>query len=303
MRRDWLGHRRIGDGVGHGRLFEARQRDDVARLRFVHRHAVQPVEGEQLGRAARFHDVAVRIQRADRIVDAHLARLDAAGQHAAHEVVAIQQRGEEGERAGRIEAGGGDVVGDHLEQRLQRAVARAVVFAGIAVAAAGVEHREVQLLVVGIEADEQVEHLVQHGLRATVRPVDLVDDDDGLQAQRQRLAGDELGLRHRSLGAVHQQNDAIDHGQDALHLGAEIGVAGRVDDVDARRLPVVLPLHAGALGEDGDAALLLQVAGVHRAFLHALVLAEGAGLAEQLVDQRGLAVIDVGDDGDIAQGL
>ena len=32
-----------------------------------------------------------------------------------------------------------------------------------------------------------------------------------------------------------------------------------------------------------------------------LVFAEGAGLAQQLVDERGLAVVDVGDDGDVAE--
>jgi hypothetical protein len=31
-----------------------------------------------------------------------------------------------------------------------------------------------------------------------------------------------------------------------------------------------------------------------------LVVAEGAGLAQQLVDQGGFAVVNVGDDGDIA---
>ena len=30
---------------------------------------------------------------------------------------------------------------------------------------------------------------------------------------------------------------------------------------------------------------------------------EGAGLLEELVDQRGLAVVDVGDDGDVAELL
>jgi hypothetical protein len=33
-----------------------------------------------------------------------------------------------------------------------------------------------------------------------------------------------------------------------------------------------------------------------------LVGGEGAGLAEQLVHQGGLAVVDVGDDGDVAEG-
>jgi hypothetical protein len=35
--------------------------------------------------------------------------------------------------------------------------------------------------------------------------------------------------------------------------------------------------------------------------LHALVVAEGAGLAEQLVDERRLAMIDVGDDRHVAE--
>ena len=42
--------------------------------------------------------------------------------------------------------------------------------------------------------------------------------------------------------------------------------------------------------------------GIHHARVDVLVVAESAGLAQQLVDQGGLAVIDVGDDGDIANG-
>jgi hypothetical protein len=33
-----------------------------------------------------------------------------------------------------------------------------------------------------------------------------------------------------------------------------------------------------------------------------LVGGEGAGLAQQLVDEGGLAVVDVGDDGDVSEG-
>ena len=42
----------------------------------------------------------------------------------------------------------------------------------------------------------------------------------------------EAGLRQRAFGGVDQQHDAVDHRQRALHLAAEVGVAGRVDDVD-----------------------------------------------------------------------
>src|SRR5689334_6239832 len=74
-------------------------------------------------------------------------------------------------------------------------------------------------------------------------------------------------------------------------------MAGRVDDVDAR----ALPQDRGDLGENGDAALALEIVGIHGALGNPLVLAKGSRLGEQAVDQRGLAVIDMGDDGDVAE--
>jgi hypothetical protein len=87
-------------------------------------------------------------------------------------------------------------------------------------------------------------------------------------------------------------------------LATEVGVARRVDDVDRHRLAVgggTGVVDRGVLGEDRDPLLALQVAGVHRALLDVLVLAEGTALPEHLVDERGLAVVDVGDDRDVAQ--
>ena len=59
-------------------------------------------------------------------------------------------------------------------------------------------------------------------------------------------------------------------------------------------------MDGGVLGEDRDAALALEVDVVHRPLGHALVRAEHPALVEQAVDERGLAVIDVRDDGDVA---
>ena len=56
----------------------------------------------------------------------------------------------------------------------------------------------------------------------------------------------------------------------------------------------------GVLGHDGDAALALQVVGVHDALGDLLVVAEDVALPEHGVDQRGLAVVDVRDDRDVA---
>ena len=160
-----------------------------------------------------------------------------------------------------------------------------------------VDDREIELFVGGVERGEQVETFVDDFGDARVGLVDLVDADDRLQADLQRLADHEFGLRHRAFGGVDEHDGAVDHRQDALDLAAEIGMARRVDDIDAH----VLPDDRSRLGENGDAALALEIVGIHHPLGDALVFAKRARLLEQAVDERGLAMIDVGDDGDIAE--
>ena len=112
----------------------------------------------------------------------------------------------------------------------------------------------------------------------------------------QRLAQHVAGLRQRAFAGVDQQHDAVHHLERAFHFAAKVAVAGRVDDVD---LDVVIE-DGGVLGQNRDAALALQIVGVHDAFDQVLVGAKGAALPQHGVHQRGLAVVDVGDDGDIA---
>ena len=161
----------------------------------------------------------------------------------------------------------------------------------------GVDDRELDLLLVGVEVEEQLVDLVDHLGDARVGPVDLVHHEDHRQPGLQRLAQHEAGLGQRALGGVDQQQHAVDHRQPALHLAAEVRVAGRVDDVELR---VAVP-DGRVLGEDRDALLALQVGGVHHPVGHVLVLAEGARLPQHRVHERGLAVIDVGHDGHVAQ--
>jgi hypothetical protein len=73
-------------------------------------------------------------------------------------------------------------------------------------------------------------------------------------------------------------------------------VAGRIHDIDL----CAGIKHGRVLGKDGDAALAFQIVRVHDALGHGLVIAESAALAKHGVNQRGLAVIHVGDDGDVA---
>ncbi len=189
-----------------------------------------------------------------------------------------------------------DVVDQQLQQRLEILAGLVQVERRGAGFGVGVDDREVDLALVGLEVDEQLVGLVDDLFDARVGSVDLVDHEDHRQPRLQRLAQHEAGLRQWPFGGVDQQQHAVDHRQPALDLAAEVGVPGGVDDVQ-RDIAVA---HGGVLGEDRDALLTLQVHRVHHAHGDVLVGAEGAGLPQQRVDQRGLAVIDMGDDREIA---
>ena len=148
----------------------------------------------------------------------------------------------------------------------------------------------------GAKVGEKIETVVQRAVGVGVGAVDLVDHDDGAQAEGEGFGGDEFRLRHGAFGGVDEQADAVDHAQDAFDLTAEIGVAGRVDDVDAR----AVPFDGGAFGQDRDPAFAFYIIGIHRSFSNLLVFAEGARLPEKLVHEGRLAVVDVRDDRDVA---
>ena len=136
-----------------------------------------------------------------------------------------------------------------------------------------------------------------HFVGARIGAVDLVDDDDRLQAQFQGFARHEFGLGQRAFGSVHQNDNAVDHRQDAFDFAAEIRVAGGVDDIDAG----VFPHQGGDLRKDRDAALFFEVVGVHDALGDFFVRAELARLAEKNVNEGCFPMVDVCDDGNVAK--
>jgi hypothetical protein len=230
---------------------------------------------------------------------AHGAVEDAADGEAAEVVGVVEVGDEDLQRAVGIALGDGDGLDDLLEERLEIDAGDGEVECRGADLAVGVEDGEVKHVFVGIEVDEEIVDLVENLLHAGVGTVDLVDDDHGGELGFEGFREDVTRLRQRAFGGIDEEEDAIDHLEGALDLAAKVGVAGGVDDVDL----VAVVVERGVLGEDGDAALALQIVGVHDAIGDGLVGAECAALAKHGVDQRGLAVIDVGDDGDVEDGL
>ena len=123
----------------------------------------------------------------------------------------------------------------------------------------------------------------------------LVDDHQGVDALPQCLAQHISGLGHGPVDGVYQQQAAVGHVHYAFDLAAEVGVPRGVDDVD----PDIAVRYGGVFGQDGDAAFPLQGIGVHDQGTHLLVWAEHLALFQQRVDQGGLPVVDVGNDGKV----
>ena len=93
-------------------------------------------------------------------------------------------------------------------------------------------------MVLGAERDEQIEDLADDPVRVGVGAVAFIHHHHGAQARLERLAEHEPGLRHGPLVGVHDQQAPVGHAQHALDLAPEIGVPGRVDDVDPVRVAV-----------------------------------------------------------------
>ncbi len=115
---------------------------------------------------------------------------------------------------------------DGLEQQLEVAALAVGAAQGDARLGVGVEDGELQLVLVGPQVDEQVVELVLHLGDAPIRAVDLVDHRDQGQALFQGLGEHEAGLGQGPLRGVHQEHHPVHHVQGALHLAAEVGVAG-----------------------------------------------------------------------------
>ena len=130
--------------------------------------------------------------------------------------------------------------------------------------------------------------------------VDLVQAGDQLQPAVDGQVGVGHGLRLDALRGVDHQQRALARGQGARHLVGEVHVPGRVDQVQLVGLPVARRVEdAHGLRLDRDPALALEVHGVEQLGPHVAPLDRVRHL-QDAVGQRRLPVVDVGDDGEVA---
>jgi hypothetical protein len=211
--------------------------------------------------------------------------------------VVVNRRNQQLERSVLVPLGRGNVLQNLVKQRAQIGSRDVRVGRAGSRAPRAVKHRAVKLFVVRAEIHQKLQNLVLHLAKTRVGLVDLVDADDNPMVQIKRLLQDETGLRHRAFRRVNQQNNAVHHLQNTLHLAAEIRVTGGIDDVDLHAVVV----NGSVLCQNGDSALPFQIAGVHHAGHGFLIVAVDSSLLQKSVHQRGLAVVNVGNNGYISQ--
>jgi hypothetical protein len=130
------------------------------------------------------------------------------------------------------------------------------------------------------------------GLRAAA--VELVHEQEGGDAEAAQGPQQDAGLGLDPLDGGDDQHGAVEHVQHPLHLGDEVRVAGRVDQVDGD----VADDERHHRGLDGDAALTFQGQGVGlgAAVIHAAELVDDAGGEQQPLGQGCLTGVDMRQD-------
>jgi hypothetical protein len=150
----------------------------------------------------------------------------------------------------------------------------------------------------GIAADD-VSDLGGVLLRLCCRQVDLVEHGDDVQVVLEREVEVGEGLRLDSLCSIDEQDRALARGERAAHLVGEVDVPWSVDQIEDVRRAVDFPGQPDVLRLDGDAALALDVHAVEVLRAHVALLDDARQL-QHPVGQRRLAVVDVGDDAEVA---
>ena len=151
----------------------------------------------------------------------------------------------------------------------------------------------------GVDADDALDFLF-HPLRLGLGQVHLVQHGHHFQPLLDGGVAVGDGLRLDALAGIHHQQRALAGGQRAADFVGEVDVAGGIDEVELVGLTVLrLVVQGHAVGLDGDPALALQVHGIQDLGLH-FAIGEAAAHLDEAIGQRRLAMVDMGNDGEIA---
>ncbi len=152
------------------------------------------------------------------------------------------------------------------------------------------------LLLATYKVDDLILYLVYHRRVA----VDLVEHGDDLQILPQGKIEIRYGLSLYALRRVDHQQRTLARGYRARHLVGEVDMSRSVDQIEDVCLRVARGIfHLYGVALYGNTLFALQIHVVEHRIMH-LALVERIRLFQQSVGQRTLAVVDMGDNTEIA---
>ena len=144
---------------------------------------------------------------------------------------------------------------------------------------------------------EPARHRLEHALAVRAGPVDLVDEDQRRDGYPPERPHEQRRLGLDALDRGDDEDRPVQDAKDALDLGDEVRVAGRIDDVD--REVAEGERRDGRLDRDAALALELEGVGLGRAGVDAADVVDRAGVVEKSLGEGGLTGVDVGEDSEI----
>ena len=288
----------VGERLADRDLLEAGDRDDVAGTRGLGRDALQRLGDVHLGELDVL-DRAVEPAPRDGLAALQRPRDDPAQGEPTDVGGGVEVAHERLERRALVERGRGDVVDDGLEQLGEVPRGAPCVRRRPALTGARVEDGEGDLVLVGVEVQEELLDLVDDLCRPRVGPVDLVDDEhDGQALSRASCArtnrvwgSGPSAASTRRITASTMASPRSTSPPKSAWPGVSMMLIVRSCQLTAVFLArMVMPFSRSRSPESMTRSVSSSWA------------RERAGLAQHFVHQRGLAVVDVGDDRDVSKG-
>ena len=168
----------ISNGFTDFCILQAHQGYDVASLSLFHLNTLQALVCIEATNLTRTHLVLVHQSHGFTIMNG--TTHNATYYNTADKVIIVQSIYQHLQRCFGINIGSGDIFQNNLEQGLQIIIVILHIQLSNSVAGRCIYYGELQLVLISIQLNEQVQHLVHNLLHALVRTVNLIDNNDGL---------------------------------------------------------------------------------------------------------------------------
>ena len=222
----------ISDRVADGDIAETCECNDFTHLSRRNFHTLEPLIGKNLTDlclclmvAADENDILIRLcGTAD----------DTANSDAPDKRIGFQRRNHHLKRCFWVAVRARNLLNNRLHQRCEIFI---VIFHAVlrnTIACRRIDNGKIELIVIGFKLHEEFENFIIDIINTLIWFVDLVDDNNRLQALLECLAKNILRLRHRPFKGIDEKKNAVNHVQNTLDLAAKIRVTWCINDVDFR---------------------------------------------------------------------